>query len=231
MAVYRTNLQTSDARIEGLMADFSGLNNLESAVNSVLERLKADASTHSNLSLVRQGTMSREQFDGFFSELIRKELGKTLGIMRARAVQKAITQGKAGSASTAILRRMYKDEFAGNINIGDSRGRISSRKRLYEPGNIKPRHVSKRTIKLNEYYGPDRGFILRFLEFGTDVRTAKTFGPTGKGSTASWGARGRIAPRSFFHSMSSDMEQAAQQLGQTLKGHVETWLEKEFKEE
>ena len=80
-------------------------------------------------------------------------------------------------------------------------------------------------------YGPDRGFVLRFLEEGTDVRTAKSYGPTGRGSRASWGRRGSIAPRSFFHQMSSDMEQAAQQLGQTLKGYVETWIEKEFKEE
>jgi hypothetical protein len=31
--------------------------------------------------------------------------------------------------------------------------------------------------------------------------------------------------------MSSDMEQAAQQLGHTLKGYVEQWIETQFKEE
>lgn len=230
MAIYRTNLRVSDARIEGLMADFSGLQNLDKAVNSVLEKLKLDASTQTNLSMVRSGTMSKEQFDGWFSELVRVELGKVLAIMRARAVQKAQAAG-AGSASSAVLRRMYKDRFGGNINIAESKKRISSRKRMYTPGKIKPRHVSDRTRQLNEYYGPDRSFVLRFLENGTDVRTAKTYGPTGRGSKASWGARGNIAPRSFFHGMSSDMEQAAQQLGDTLKGHVEKWIEKEFKEE
>ena len=230
MAVYRTNLRASDARIEGLMADFSGLQNLDKAVNSVLEKLKLDASTQTNLSMVRSGTMSKEQFDGWFSELVRVELGKVLAIMRARAVQKAQAAG-AGSASSAVLRRMYKDRFGGNINIAENKKRISSRKRMYTPGKIKPRHVSDRTRQLNEYYGPDRSFVLRFLENGTDVRTAKTYGPTGRGSKASWGARGNIAPRSFFHGMSSDMEQAAQQLGDTLKGHVEKWIEKEFKEE
>ena len=212
------------------MADFSGLQNLDKAVNSVLEKLKLDASTQTNLSMVRSGTMSKEQFDGWFSELVRVELGKVLAIMRARAVQKAQAAG-AGSASSAVLRRMYKDRFGGNINIAESKKRISSRKRMYTPGKIKPRHVSDRTRQLNEYYGPDRSFVLRFLENGTDVRTAKTYGPTGRGSKASWGARGNIAPRSFFHGMSSDMEQAAQQLGDTLKGHVEKWIEKEFKEE
>ena len=229
MAVYRTNLRASDARIEGLMADFSGLQNLDKAVNSVLEKLKLDASTQSNLSMVRSGAMSKEQFDGWFSELIRKELGKVLAIMRAKAVQRAQGVG-AGSASSAVLRRMYRDRFGGNINIAESKKRISNRIRLYTPGNVRPRHVSERTKQLNEYYGPDRGFILRFLEGGTDVRTAKSYGPTGRGSRASWGRRGSIDPRPFFHQMSSDMEQAAQQLGHTLKGYVETWIEKEFKE-
>jgi hypothetical protein len=31
--------------------------------------------------------------------------------------------------------------------------------------------------------------------------------------------------------MQSDMEQAAQQLGQTLRGHVERWIERKFKGE
>ena len=229
MAIYRTNLRASDARIEGLMADFSGLQNLDKAVNSVLEKLKLDASTQSNLSMVRSGTMSKEQFDGWFSELVRVELGKVLAIMRARAVQKAQAAG-AGSASSAVLRRTYKDRFGGNINIAESKRRISNRKRLYIPGNVRPRHVGNRTRQLNEYYGPDRSFVLRFLEEGTDVRTAKSYGPTGRGSRASWGRRGSIAPRSFFHQMSNDMEQAAQQLGETLKGYVEAWIDKEFKE-
>lgn len=230
MAVYRTYLRQSDARIEGLLADFSGLENLEKAVNSTLENLRADASTQFNLGLVKSGAMPKEVFDGWFSELIRKELGKVLGIMRARAVQKASSVGAAGSASVAVLRRTYRGEFAGNINIASNRGRISPRRRLYEPGQKRPRHVGARTRQINEYFGPDRGFILRFLEFGTDVRTAKPFGPTGRGSTASWGARGNIEPRSFFHTMKSDMEQAAQQLGQTLTGYVEKWIETAFKE-
>ena len=214
-----------------LRADFSGLNNLDKAIEKVLMKLDTSGNVQTGMRMLKSGTWKLEDFDGWFEPLVRAELGKVLGIMRARAVQKAQTQGKAGSASYAVLRRMYKDELGGNINIAGNRGRISSRRRAYEPGKIKPRHVSKRTRDLNEYYGPDRSFILRFLEGGTDVRTAKTFGPTGRGSTASWGARGNIAPRSFFHNMSSDMEQAAQQLGYTLAGHVEKWLEQQFTEE
>jgi hypothetical protein len=226
MATVLQHLSSTNARVEGLRAEFAGLEKVNNIINDVLKRLQARSDVQTAWS-----TMSIKNFDGWFEPLVRAELGKVLGIMRARAVQKAQTQGKAGSASYAVLRRMYKDELGGNINIADNRGRISSRRRMYEPGKIKPRHVSKRTRDLNEYYGPDRSFILRFLEGGTDVRTAKTFGPTGRGSTASWGARGNIAPRSFFHNMSSDMEQAAQQLGYTLAGHVEKWLEQQFTEE
>ena len=223
-------LNVTNNRIDGLRADFSGLSNLDKVVSSVLNKLALRDNVHQQVGMVKGGKMSMQEFDGWFSELVRVELGKVLGIMRARAVQKARGAG-AGSASSAVLRRMYKDEYAGNINIATPRGRIALRKRLYEPGTKKPRHVSGRTRQINEYFGPDRGFILRFLEGGTDVRTARSFGPTGRGSTASWGNRGSIAPRSFFHNMRSDMEQAAQQLGQTLAGHVEKWIETQFKEE
>ena len=229
---YQTNipgLNATNRRIDGLMADFSGLQNLENMVSGVLKRLELQPNVNQQVQLVRSGAMSRANFDGWFAEVVRQELGKVLGVQRAKAVQKARQVG-AGSASSAVLRRMYKDEFAGNINIASPRGRISSRTRNYQPGWLKQRHVGDRTKKINEYYGPDRGFILRFLEGGTDVRTATSYGPKGKGSMASWGARGSIAPRSFFHGMGADMEQAAQQMGHTLSGYVEKWLVRTFKE-
>jgi hypothetical protein len=231
MAEYITQsgLTVTDNRINMLMADFSGLDNLEKVVDSVLRKLALRDNVTTMVDMYRERKMTLQMLDGWFSELVRVELGKVLAIQRAKAVQKARAAG-AGSASSAVLRRTYKDEYAGNINIASPRGRISSRKRLYTPGTKKPRYVSDSTRKRNEYYGPDRGFILRFLEGGTDVRTAKSFGPVGRGSTASWGSRGSIAPRSFFHSMSSDMELAAQQLGQTLMGNVESWVEKAFTE-
>lgn len=212
-----------------LRADFEGLKNLDKVISSVLHRLALQERVQQQVSMAHSGTISRASFDGWFSEVVRQELGKVLAVQRAKAVQKARQVG-AGSASSAVLRRMYKDEYAVNINIASPRGRMSSRTRKYQPGWLKQRYVSDRTRKINEYFGPDRGFILRFLEFGTDVRTAKSFGPTGRGSTATWGFRGNIAPRSFFHTMQSDMEQAAQQLGHTLTGHVERWIERAFKE-
>ena len=225
-----TGLSATNNRVDALRADFEGLKNLDKAISSVLNRLALQPNVQQQIQMAGTGVISRASFDGWFSEVVRQELGKVLSIMRARAVQKARAAG-AGSASSAVLRRTYKDSYGGNINIASPRGRISNRTRNYQPGWLKQRYVGDRTRKINEYYGPDRGFILRFFEGGTDVRTAKTYGPTGRGSLASWGARGAIAPRSFFHTMQSDMEQAAQQLGTTLTGHVERWIERTFKEE
>ena len=235
MAIYNLGtLHASQARLDGLMADFSGLDNLDKVVNSVLERLKGKAS--GMLGGYNAGTVSMESFDGYFSELIRVELGKVLAIQRARAIQKAQAAG-AGSASTAILRRMYKDGHRGNINIASGGRRISSKERVVkEPdggksGIRRDRSVKDRTEQLRKYYGPDRGFILRILENGRDVYMATSDGAIGRGSRATHGKRGAIGARNwFFHSMKADMEQAAQQLGETLVGAVEKWVEQQFTE-
>ena len=237
MAEYTSvkGLYATNNRIEMLMADFSGLNNLEKIVGSVLEKLSLQDNVHQQVSLVKRGTMSLQDFDGWFSELVRAELGRVLGITRNKAVAKARAAG-AGSASTAVTRRMYKDEYAGNNNIASHR-RMSNRLRIVpEPtggqsGIRRPRTVKPRTQELREYYGPDRDFILRILENGRDVYYAKSDGPTGRRSMATYGRRGAITARNwFFHSMKSDMEQAAQQLGQTLTGAVEKWVEQKFTE-
>lgn len=229
-------LNVTNNRIGMLRADFSGLQNLDKLISSVLNRLSMTDSVNSRVAAVGNGTMSRQEFDGWMSELVRVELGKTLGIVRANAVKKAIAAG-AGSASAAVLRRMYKSGHEGNVNIAGSNRRFSSRTRIVpEPdggksGIRRPRSVSKRTKELREYYGPDRSFVLRVLESGRDVYMAHAEGAMGPGSKATHGRRGAIAPRNwFFHSMRSDMEQAAQHLGYTLTTAVEKWIEQKFNE-
>lgn len=220
-----------------LQADFSGLNDLNKIIMDVLKRLDTTESVQTGLALVKSGAASIEAFDGWFEPLVRSELGKVLAIVRANAVKKARDNG-AGSAAGAVLRRQYKDELAGNINIASPGRRMSSMKRVVdEPkggksGIRRARTVKDRTQQLREYYGPDRGFILRILEGGRDVFMATPEGPTGRGSKATYGRRGSIGARNwFFHSMHSDMEQAAQQLGQTLTTAVEKWVEQKFSEE
>ena len=229
-------LNATNRRIGMLMADFSGLNNLEKHVDEILRSLELKDNVQQSISMVRSGAMSREVFDGWMAELVRKEMGKTLAIIRAKAVQKAVKAG-AGSAASAVMRRTYKDQFAVNINIAGHRGRLSSRTRVVpEPdggksGIHRNRSVKPRTQTLREYYGPDRDFILRIFSEGRDVFMATPEGPTGRGSKATYGKRGAMAPRwNFVHSMQSDMQQAAKQLGVDLTGYVEKWIETQFKE-
>ena len=236
MATNLSGLNVTNNRLALLQADFSGLKNLDKIINATLKRLSMESRVQGNLALYKSGSMSREEFDGFFAELVRKELGKTLGIVRNKAIAKARAAG-AGSAATAVLRRMYKSGKEGNINIAENRRRISSRDRVVPPpsggksGIRRERTVKPRTEQLRKYYGPDRGFVLRILEGGRDVYMATSDGPTGRGSKATYGKRGAMGPRNFFfHQMQSDMEQAAQQLGQTLIGAVEKWVEQQFTE-
>lgn len=236
MATLLSQLSQTQQRIEMLRADFSGLENLNEVITSVLKKLDTDSSVQTGMQMLKNGSWSLEAFDGWFEPLVRAELGKVLAIVRANAVKKARDNG-AGSAAGAVLRRQYKDRLAANINIASPRRRMSSMKRVVdEPdggksGIRRERTVKSRTRQLREYYGPDRGFILRILESGRDVFMATPEGPTGRGTKATYGRRGSIGSRNwFFHSMHSDMEQAAQQLGQTLTTAVEKWVEQNFTE-
>ena len=144
-------LNATNARVDMLRADFEGLKNLDKIISSVLNRLALQDKVNMQVQMVRSGAMSRANFDGWFAEVVRQELGKVLGVQRAKAVQKARQVG-AGSASSAVLRRMYKDELAGNINIASPRGRISSRTRNYQPGWLSFKYGAT-AKKINEYYG------------------------------------------------------------------------------
>ena len=237
MATLLSQLSQTQQRIAMLQADFSGLDDLNKIIMDVLKRLDTSDSVQRQLQGVHNGTVTLAQFDGWFEPVVRSELGKTLAIVRANAVKKARDNG-AGTAAGAVLRRQYKDELKANINIASPGRRLSSMKRVVdEPdggksGIRRTRSVKPRTQQLREYYGPDRGFILRILEGGRDVFMATPEGPTGRGSKATYGRRGAIGARNwFFHSMKSDMEQAAQQLGQTLTTAVEKWVEQKFSEE
>lgn len=227
MSVSFGNAPQTSKVIGTLSADFDGLQKLDDIINAVVKKMLLSDEAKSKRVDVNERRMTMDQFDGWFAPLVRAELGKTLAIMRNKAVSAARRAG-AGSASTAVRRRMYKNRWGGNINIYSGK-RISSKKRRYEAGH--QRTVSQRTRELNEYYGPDRAFILQFLEFGTDERTVEPSGPAGRHSKASWGRRGNITPRSFFHLLGADMEEAANRMGRTLTDHVEKFIQKELNKE
>ena len=117
-------------------------------------------------------------------------------------------------AYKAVKSAVYRRILGGNVSIlskrrAGKRGplppvvhqletRVNS-KGNHRGGNRMPR--SRRTEDLLTYQGADRGFILRFLNAGTDDRESRV------------GNRGSISARSFFATSSQQaMEQAASQL-------------------
>jgi hypothetical protein len=132
----------------------------------------------------------RQAYKAVKSAVYRRILGGNISILSKRHA------GKRGP----VLPIVHKLETQLNSK-GNHRG-----------GNRMPR--SRRTEDLLTYQGADRGFILRFLNAGTDVRESGV------------GNRGSIAPRNFFaNSSQKAMEKAAEQLD-TL---IEDLIKKELK--
>ena len=129
-------------------------------------------------------------------------------------------------AYKAVKSAVYRRIMGGNVSIlnkrkAGTRGPVppvyhalehhTNSKGNHRGGNRMPR--SHRTEDLMTYQGSDRGFILRFLNAGTEGRESRI------------GNRGSIAARAFFGSSSQRaMEKAASQLD-TL---IETLIKQEL---
>lgn len=158
-----------------------------------------------------------------------------------RAVKKVLTQarntmrGKVRGVSDkeaelAIRKSVYKRILGGNINIITPRYRAGrtaplppvvhqletrlNSKGNHRGGNRIPR--SRRTEALLTYWGSDKGFVLRFLNGGTQDRNN------------GYGNRGNIAARHWFGPMSQkELEAAAQQLDEMMDKIVNEILNKQ----
>ena len=143
-----------------------------------------------------------------------------------REAQKRMQQNARGvitndprKAYKAVRMAVYKRILGGNINIlnrkhargGGDYVPTKTLKSGQRGGNRKPR--SERTKNLESYVGADRGFVLRFINSGTNERVVDftpdssrehiTRGARGGnlatyGKTINTGRRGRIAPRHWF---------------------------------
>ena len=220
------NMPNSNMQLGMLRADFSDLENVIEHMTQALTKLTIE---HKNLTLAaRAGQISMQDYDQQLAEFIRKDIAKQLAIIRHLTIRRArgcMKGDDIGAAASAVYRRSYKDQLGGNINISGNGRRMSNQRRPYRQGH--QRDVSDRTRQINEYYGLDRAFILRILEVGRDAFFAESSnGLKGRGSRASWGRRGAMAAHGFFHTMSADMEQAAERLGQDISQYVEKLISK-----
>lgn len=112
----------------------------------------------------------------------------------------------------AVRHVVYKSVFGGSINILNKRKRGAPtsyvKSRLLEPGQRGGNRIrqSERTKQLESYGNSDRGFVLRFLNAGTDTRTSR------------FGNRGSISTRSIFARVAPwHMDAAASQVADNIQ--------------
>ena len=179
--------------------------------------------------------------DPTFEKRLRGAIRKVLGEVRAAMQKSAQTdlgmQSDPRKAYKAVRYAVYKRIFGGQVNILQAQ-RASGHRSSYEPprkpmprrgGNRMVR--SKRTQDLMSYEGADRGFILRFLNAGTEARY--TGGRNGRNeaertrfieSHEGRGFRGSISARNWFGPRSHrELENAA--------GHIQAIIDKVINEE
>lgn len=169
--------------------------------------------------------MSNPEMEKKVQGLIRKVL------MQARKVISGDISTKIKNdprqAYKAVKSAVYRRILGGNVSLlnkrrAGTRGPVppvvhkletkTNSKGNHRGGNRMPR--SRRTEDLLTYQGADRGFVLRFLNQGTDGRESRI------------GNRGAIAPRNFFATSSQKaIEQAAEQLERL----IEELIKKEIK--
>ena len=130
----------------------------------------------------------------------RKRLKKSIQIVIKKARMdisrdvKSYLQEDPRAAYRAVRRTIYRQILGANISIlaprkAGTRAMLMRERKLYSNpnqrgGNRRPK--SKRTWQLETYYGKDRGFVLRFLNAGTNVRETR------------FGKRGAIRARRLF---------------------------------
>ena len=151
------------------------------------------------------------------NEVIRSAMRQVRKTLQSQAKSGLRMDSDPRKAYKAVRMAVYRRIFGGQVNILQS-GRTYSEGFYYEPprrGTKDPkgrgcnrRPQSMRTRKVMSYEGPDRGFVLRFLNQGTNHRNIthlteiKRADGTSKfrftSNGGKYGNRGSIAARNWF---------------------------------
>lgn len=162
---------------------------------------------------------------------VQKIVRKVLSHVRKDVSQAA--RGAMGAdprqAYKAVKTAVYRQILGGNVSILNKKHAGTKMSAYEPPRKLRPKQRggnrvsrSPRTDDLMHYAGPDRAFVLRFVNAGTNDRYAG-YGRNKGGAeetalrTGGRGFRGRIAPRNFFSLTShSAMRKASQELQQLI---------------
>ena len=155
-------------------------------------------------------------------QALRKIIRKYVLQARQQVMQSIrFKNGDPRGAASAVRTAVYKKVLGANINIFNSR-KAHGQNSYEPPRKLRPGQRGGNRVKRGPltdrmmHYAPqDRGMILRWVNSGTDDRTAGTRG--GKLS----GNRGSIAPRNFFRPLGD------RALG-TMRDNLATAIEEEM---
>ena len=155
-------------------------------------------------------------------QALRKIIRKYVLQARQQVMQSIrFKNGDPRGAARAVRTAVYKKVLGANINIFNSR-KAHGQNSYEPPRTLRPGQRGGNRVKRGPltnrmmHYAPhDRGMILRWVNSGTDDRTAGTRG--GKLS----GNRGSIAPRNFFRPLGD------RALG-TMRDNLATAIEEEM---
>ena len=154
-------------------------------------------------------------FDTSVKGAIRKVLKEARGKISEDA--KSYIQDDPRKAYRAVKHTVYKSLFGGNVSILSKRRAGPKydliRQKKLQPGQVggnrRPRVASRN--RLDQYYGSDRGFILRFLTSGTVSRDTR------------YGNRGAIRSTNMFsHIATWHMQEAATQVANAINEYVKS---------
>ena len=155
--------------------------------------------------------------DPGFDKEVRGAIRKVLQEARKKISQDAkdYIENDPRKAARAIKHTVYKSLFGGNVSILSKRRAGAKaqliRQKTLRPGQVggnrRPRVESRN--RLDQYYGSDRGFILRFLASGTVSRDTR------------YGNRGAIRRTDWFgHVGAWHMNEAAVKVAAAINEYV-----------
>lgn len=185
------------------------------AISGVVMTLDADDVVKMLDKMLSEKTLRKKDV----KKVIRQELADVRKDVREAA--KNAMKSDPRRAYLGVKTMVYKKIYGGNVSLFNPKK--TSGLRFYEKpkggksGIRRRRRISARTIEINSYRGKDRAFILRFINDGTEQRTAYTKNRSRNNKVAN---RGEIGARGFFSVATSSMSKASKKISFRLAGLI-----------